>query len=62
MIDATLRDPPLAIDVLIALYPRKKQHFCDLILKGKPMSEQVHTPLGSISNYRLPVVVCREDA
>ncbi len=53
---STLHNPPLDLDLLMELYPKKKQRFCELILTSKAITEDVRTFLESLVGYRLALV------
>ena len=52
----SLSDPPLDLNQLFELYPRKKERFRLAILEGKPITEEVCNLLGSLEGYRLALV------
>ncbi len=53
---STLRDPPLDLNLLMELYPRKKRRFCQLILDGDPITKEVRAFLESLRGYPLALV------
>lgn len=53
---STLRVPPLDLNLLFELYPKKKQLFCQLILEGNPIAEEVRVFLESLGGYHLALV------
>jgi beta-phosphoglucomutase len=52
----SLSDPPLDLNLLLELYPRKKERFRQAILEGKPITEEVCALLESLAGYRLALV------
>ena len=53
---SSLSDPPLDLNLLLELYPRKKERFRQAILEGKPITEEVCALLESLAGYRLALV------
>ena len=51
-----LRDPPLRVDDVWALYPRKSQLFLERMVTAPPFPESTVTVLKSLFNYKLAVV------
>lgn len=52
----TLSDPPLDLNWLLELYPRKKERFRQVILEGEPIGKEVRALLESLSGYQLALV------
>lgn len=53
---SSLSDPPLDINSLFELYPRKKERFRQVILEGEPIGKEVRALLESLSGYHLALV------
>jgi len=53
---STLHDPPLDLNLLFELYPRKKERFRQLILEGEPIIQEVRALLESLAGYHLALV------
>jgi HAD superfamily hydrolase (TIGR01509 family) len=52
----SLSDPPLDLNLLFELYPRKKERFRQVILEGEPIGKEVRALLESLSGYQLALV------
>ena len=52
----SLSDPPLDLNRLFELYPRKKERFRQVILEGEPIGKEVRALMESLSGYQLALM------